>query len=316
MPPSLAIAVAPPDGVYRVSRNTQLPFDPPPWERAGRERFDYPTRPLNPDPQVERGFRMIYCATHRTVAYREVLAGFRPNVRLIQELRYPNESDQLLVRDLVDGVDVHEGIVRGVVPKEWRWLRHIGRLTFPDPPACANLAEPDSWAHLMTVPAIQKLVLEHGFDPGLDLNAVTSRHRPLTQACAVYIHGLVDHSGTPRFAGIKYRSRFGSETDWECWAFFDRRLSRVQAGDGRSILIDDLDLLQAARTLNLTLEDDFGEYRWQWRNVQWIGPARVAVASVRDSARPNLRRRDGGTDAATSGRPARPADDGGRPLAW
>jgi hypothetical protein len=151
-------------------------------------------------------------------------------------------------------------VARGIVHREWRWLRHIGHLLFADPPSCANLAEPASWMHLLSDPGIQDVAHAHGVIDGIDLGTVMSQHRALTQACAGYIYGLRDENGTPRFAGIKYRSRFGSERQWECRAFFDDRVSRLQAGNGRPIRHDDPDLISTARSFNLAIVEDDGNY--------------------------------------------------------
>lgn len=262
VPPALAIALPPADGVYRVGRQDQHPFDPPFWARTGGGRFDDPReRPAGDTPEPGR-FRVVYCASDRAVAFREVLARFRPSVPVLMNLRSTpaDDEDPHLRIDLADGVDFHEGEARGIVHREWRWLRHAGHLLFPDPPRCANLAEPDSWTHLLSVPGIQDIAHAHGVVDGIDLSTVMSQHRALTQACAGYIYGLRDGYGTPRFAGIKYRSRFGSERQWECWAFFDDRLSRLQASNGRPIRHDDPDLISTARLFNLAIVDDDGNY--------------------------------------------------------
>ncbi len=262
MPPVLAIALPPADGVYRVGRRDQHPFDPPLWERAGTGRFDDPRVPRTGDMPGPGWFRVVYCASDRSVAFREVLARFRPSVPVLMDLRRRPEgdADPLLRIDLGDAVDFHEGEVRGIVHREWRWLRHVGHLLFADPPRCANLAEPDSWMHLLSVPAIQDVAHALGVVDGIDLGTVMSQHRSLTQACAGYIYGLRDENGTPRFAGIKYRSRFGSERQWECRAFFGDRVSRLQAGNSRPIRHDDPYLISTARSFNLAIVEDDGNY--------------------------------------------------------
>ena len=79
--------------------------------------------------------------------------------------------------------------------------------------------------------------------PDLDVAAIRSHHGPLTRAIGrwAYEHGL---------AGLRYLSRIN--TNWECWAIFDRTPFAVQ----RTSLIrpDDPEFVAASQALGLTVE--------------------------------------------------------------
>ena len=86
----------------------------------------------------------------------------------------------------------------------------------------------------------------------LDLSVVTGPQRTLTQRIARYVYEQVDRDGMPRFAGIRYLSRFGDAQ--ECWAVFDTRMAMRGTVIEQSILPNDPDLLAVAHAFGLTVE--------------------------------------------------------------
>lgn len=82
----------------------------------------------------------------------------------------------------------------------------------------------------------------------------------MTQACARNIHAQVDEASEPRFAGIRYLSHLGAGQAYECWAIFADRMKHAGETVQASIPPDDPALLDAARSLSLTIETAKGRY--------------------------------------------------------
>lgn len=75
---------------------------------------------------------------------------------------------------------------------------------------------------------------------------------------ARYVYEQMDRDGRPRFAGIRYLSRLGSNQ--ECGEIFDTRLTTRGRVMELDILPDDPDLMAVARTFGLTIEMLDGHY--------------------------------------------------------
>ena len=252
------VAVSPPPaGVHRLGRRTSGWFAPPDWAYAKEDgtfgnRFDDPGGLRGVPP--EGRFRAIYCATQRVAAFAETIAHFRPSLALLASLA-AIEDDEPLDAGVAGSVDPGD-LARGVVRANWRLERRVDHsvldpgLAFVDVGAAATLQR----LRRALAPLADELRLAD-----VDLSAVTSQQRVFTQHCARHVYDLVDGAGAPRYAGIRYPSRFGR--DWECWAVFADRI-RHRAGPGfpATVAPDDPDLLAAAEILGLTIEDLDGHY--------------------------------------------------------
>jgi len=224
--------------VYRLTKLGSDPFGPAPWEFVGSNRFD------DPDGQ----FRTIYCASARIGAFGETLAKFRRSLRLIALMQEVDDADESLEDALEGLLDPHDQR-RGVIPAEWRFQRQIGVTLLHPTLVFADISVPQSIEHLRT--ALAPVAIRFGI-PEIDLSTVLSADRPLTQHCARYIYDMRDESGTPRFAGLRYRSRLNWE--WICWAVLDDRIQHEPQFHETTIDPGDPDFQEAARILGLSIE--------------------------------------------------------------
>jgi hypothetical protein len=255
---SLSVVPPPAEGVYRIARGPAEPFTPPDWDHAQDDgtfsnRFDDPTATIG-RPPAER-FRTIYCATQRVAAFAETLAHFRPSIPLLAQLAAV-EDDESLEDALAGAIDPNDP-ARGVIPADWRLRRRIGRTVLDPNLRFVDVAAPASVQHLRQ--ALSPLAAElHLAD--IDLSSLTSQQRRFTQTCARYIYDQTDEHGHPRFAGIRYPSRFSDR--WECWAVFDDRLRHVPGYPAltESIFADDPGLMRVASMFGLAIEILSGHY--------------------------------------------------------
>jgi hypothetical protein len=142
---------------------------------------------------------------------------------------------------------------RPAIPHDWRVGRRLGSavlfVTFP----LADFDASETVQALRPVLAPAAVLLRL---PDIDLSAIPGPQRELTQEAGAYIYSQRDAQGRPLYAGIRYVSRLNRE--WECWAIFaDRLRHRPLRVD--PIAADDPDLYEAARTLDLAIEDDGGK---------------------------------------------------------
>jgi hypothetical protein len=233
---------APSDPIYRIARLGVDPFDPPPWEFVGGNRFDDP----------RREFRAIYCASARAAAFGETLVGFRPSPRLVALMHEVNDSETLdeALSGLLDPGDPH----RGVVPFDWRFKRQVGSTILDPSLKFAAIAEPESIAHLRVAlaPVVTMMRLSKHEGDDFDLSTIFSGKREITQHCARYIYELCGAQGKQRFAGICYPSRVNLH--WTCWAIFDDRLIHTPLPPETTIDLRDPGLSEAAQLLDLSVE--------------------------------------------------------------
>jgi hypothetical protein len=166
------------------------------------------------------------------------------------------EDDESLADAFAGSVDPLD-VTRGLISMVWRQHRHIGRTQLDPALQFADLATAFSLQYLRQTLAslAAKLNLSD-----IDLSAVTSQHRQFTQACARHIYDVRDDGGRPRFAGIRYLSRFNPH--WACWAIFDDRFRHAPGWPSRPepIAADDTDLLEVASIFRLTIEALPGHY--------------------------------------------------------
>ncbi len=238
----IASVDAPSTPVYRVSRIGAEPFGPPPWDKAGANRFDDP----------ERSYRVIYVASNRAGAFGESLARYRRSLSLLALMQGVEDDEPLdqALAALLDPADER----RGVVPFDWRFRRQIGATILDPPLVFADILDAGTISHLRVITApVSATIGIRDFD----LSTVLGPERAITQACAQYIHSLHDEQGTPRFAGIRYRSRLNDR--WTCWAIFDDRLVHTPQRLETTINLDDADFLAAAHLLDLSIESVRGQ---------------------------------------------------------
>ncbi len=239
-------AVPPPASpIFRVARGNDGPpvdpFLPPSWERADADgifgnRFDDPGK-ADGLAEDER-FRVIYAATQRDGAFAETIAHFRPDLEAVAALR------------AIRGATGEPQPLTGTVSARWREMRGVGRLLLHPALRFVDVAHPDTLAELRTHFAPLAVELGHR---DVDLSAMTSGDRRLTQRVARYVHERTDADGGPLFAGLRYISRHGAS--WECWALFADRLVGEQL-PVQAVRADDAGLIAAARHLGLTIQPD------------------------------------------------------------
>lgn len=246
------IAVPPPEhGIHRIAWRSSPVFAPPPWNRADPDdgtfhnRFDDPSGRVGNGP--DQRFRMVYCATERICTLMESCARFRYSL-----------STHALLADVVDDQPKRSRAKRSeafvqreeaVILADWRLDHVIGHTQLDPDSRFVDIAAMSTLSHLREAMAVD--LVELGLRD-LDLSVVTGPQRTLTQRIARYIYEQVDGDGTPRFAGIRYLSRFGDGQ--ECWAIFDTRMVTRGTVIEQSILANDPDLLAVARAFNLTIE--------------------------------------------------------------
>jgi hypothetical protein len=236
-------AVPPPASpVFRVARGDDGPpadpFVPPSRARTDADgtcgnRFDDPGQ-AEGIPEEER-FRVIYAATQREGAFAETIAHFRPDLAAMAAL------------GAIRGAPGEPQPLTGSVPARWRQLRGVGLLLLDPSLRFVDVAHPDTLAEMRTHLAALAIDLGHR---DVDLSAITSGDRRLTQRAARYIYDRTDNAGQPAFAGLRYVSRHGAA--WECWALFADRL----VGEPlpvEPVRVDDPGLIAAARHLGLTI---------------------------------------------------------------
>lgn len=241
-------AIPPPTSpVYRVARGDSGPptdaFTPPDWARVGADgtfgnRFDDPGA-ADGLPESAR-FRVVYAATQRAGAFAETIAHFRPDLEALAALA------------AISGGAGESQPMAGVVPASWRRVRGVGRLLLDPALRFVDIAHPDTLADLR--PRFARLAADLGH-PDLDLSAVTSGSRVLTQRAARYVYEWTTATGTPAFAGVRYVSRHGAA--WECWALFADRLVGTRS-PVETVQEDDLGLLRAADHFKLIIQERAG----------------------------------------------------------
>jgi hypothetical protein len=252
---------APESGLFRIVRQPVDPFAFPDWARAGEDgtfgnRYDDPWLLLGLPTSAR--FRVIYCATQREAAVGEILARFRPSIHTRLALA-AIEDDEPLTTSLAGVVDPRYP-THGIVPYDWIQRRQVGMTLIAPFARFVDLGHASTLAQLhhqlgsiATLQGIQEI----------DLSAMTSQARRLTQYAARYIHDQ-------GFAGIRYTSRLGQ--NWECWALFEDRFAHRPGQPGPSELLrpDDGDLLTVAGLFGISVEaaPAMGQVLRPWQNVQ------------------------------------------------
>lgn len=226
--------VAPTAPLSRVGRADLDPFELPPSTYAGRGRFDAP----------DGNFRVFYAASSPLAAFGEVLAQHRVSLAAIA--RVVDTSDTLSTRTQRYEQDQTLSFL-GIIPADWLKKRHLGRTTIAPHLRFADIVHPDTLQALR--PALASFLTSRQI-ADLDMAALFSADRAVTQHIANYLHQLHDSDGQPLVAGIRYPSRL--HLSWECWALF---ADRLQHGDVETTTIqhDNPALLEACRVLHLEI---------------------------------------------------------------
>ena len=212
----VALATPPNDPLYRVAR----PPDPLAWPDRrfiGGSRFD----------DLLDQFRVLYLAERRLGCFIESIAGFRPDIQLLAQLRSVTGASGLLPV--------------AVVPRDWYTRCLVGQLQVEPGQRWLDLRAP---ATLQTLRVeLAGVVATLGL-PDLDVSAARGPSRALTRQIArwAFEHG---------FHGVAYRSRFADDVD--CWAIFEGA-AITPAGPPEAIASDDDDLQAAAQLFGLAIE--------------------------------------------------------------
>ncbi len=247
----------------RHDRHAQIetdfnPFDPPPWRVAFddgtfRGRFDDP-RGMSGMPAEQR-FRTIYCATQPAGAFGETIQKFPPSPEIIGQFAPSDEP-------------IDPQLLGGIVPLQWLSNRWIGKTVLDPSLHFFDLTAAENLRVLYYTPTLARIIGELGLGlPGIDLSAVTSPHRRLTQEIARYVYNQVDeaggkargratgitgtNTGQPYFAGLRYVSHLNP--GWECWAIFHDRMLHTPSSP-EVVRSDDPGLREASDFLGLRVE--------------------------------------------------------------
>lgn len=219
------------DTVHRVARAPDA-FALPAWEHAGPDgtfgnRFD--------DPEGE--YRVLYASLGRFGALCETLASLRPSL----EVRSAVEALAL------GGEPVPQP--EASLPTQWRDGRVAGAATLDA--RLANLGDSSTIAWLRDTlgTTVNRLGLA-------DFDAATLRlsaPRYVTQLVGRALFEQADRDGSPMFAGLAYRSRYGD--DITNVALFERPGGDLPLSDfaNAPIEADDPDLVRVAELFGLEL---------------------------------------------------------------
>ena len=222
----------PPARVYRVGRAPD-PWSWPDWLFAAADgtfgnRFDDPAG----------AYRVLYAASDRLGAFVEVLARFRPDPHVVEELRRIRGDDDRALRP-------------GVLDASWLARRRVGEASVAG--RFADIGHSESLARLRA--DLAKRLAQHGLRD-LDAAAIRLRApRRITQEISRYVYSQSDASGR-RFDGIAYRSRLGDE--FRLWAIFEpttqaKARALLRAYRTRAVSRDDPDLVRALEIHGLSL---------------------------------------------------------------
>jgi hypothetical protein len=228
------VVAAPEEGVWRVGRDP----DPLSASRATGtsqlaepktgNRFDSPTA----------AYGVRYFATTLDGCYGETLARFRADKKLVK----------------VIGAEWHElGFMNvGDIPADWRQRRTAVHVRFPQDDTAA-VAGPQfldiesMQTREALLPDLEPLLRFYGYED-LDVPVVRGHDRRVTRYISQWTYEQCDADQRPLNAGIRYLSRLNS--DWECWAVFDR--VPIEELTRRPILREDEALKRVAKKYGLT----------------------------------------------------------------
>jgi hypothetical protein len=194
-------AIPPPDGLWRVA------YGPDPYAVGAApninlldsntasvgHRFDAPVGE----------FTAYYFSTTLEGCFGEVLARLRPSPAIAKLAR----------REWADAGFMPPGEIAA----EWRNQRLAVRVLPAEGSVFVDIEHPETHRVLEDKLAEWLVGLQIR---EVDVATIRGGDRRLTRLASGWAYQQLDESGGPLYAGIRYLSRLNS--DWECWAMFDR----------------------------------------------------------------------------------------------
>lgn len=175
------------------------------------------------------GGGVLYCATTRVGAFKEVLESFRPAASSLDLTALPREHLMSV----------------GSVPASWRDRRTVVEFSLAEPLPFLDVERDETLSFLTSELAheLAQIGLER-----LDASIVRGPNRLLTRTIAHWAYTQVDENDEAVYSGIRYSSRFESH---ECWAVF----AGVDVGSVSTTPIaqNDRDVESVARAFGLTI---------------------------------------------------------------
>lgn len=219
---------APVDGLWRVGRGpdalkTRRLEDKRRRLSSGGNRFD----PQGYD------YGVVYFGSTLQACFAETLARFRPNLALLALVQ-----DEWQQRGFMDA---------GAVPTDWRQRRIAARARLPREAVFVDIEHPATHQFLRSELAVGLAAL--GVED-IDVSTVRGPDRRVTQMISEWAY-MASEDDEPRYAGIRYVSRLGSQ--WECWAVFDDDDSELEVVEQRPITRDMPELQEIAELFGLTV---------------------------------------------------------------
>jgi hypothetical protein len=223
-----AVVNAPETGLWRVARgdNPLLPVrtvEAHGRRSAGANRFD----------PVHHDYGVLYFGTSLEACFAETLARLRPSLELLA---------------LVDDDWRAAGFMPpGNVPADWRQRRTAVHVRLPPSTLFVDVDDPLTHQYLRAelAPALAALGIQD-----LDVSTVRGPDRRITQMISEWAY-MAAQDDQPRYAGLRYCSRLGSE--WECWALFDDDELTLDVLETLPITYDMVPLQKIASTFDLTV---------------------------------------------------------------
>lgn len=217
------------EGVWRIGRKT----DPFAFSRPAEPLLETgkPASPRRRFDSALANFSTGYFATQREAAFAETMALYRPDTEFVELL--PDD----------DSIGV------GGLPADWRDQRLIvnARLEPSETRPYLDFVDLEDSETIAEINKDLKPILALFGIPNLTLGVLHSDDRIATSWIATYLELATDAEGHPRYAGIRYASKYGA--DLECWAVFEG--VEIERRSIDVIHIDDSDLKKIAKRFNL-----------------------------------------------------------------
>ena len=220
---------SPPERILRIGRAPN-PWSWTDWSYAHNDgtfgnRWD--------DPESE--YRVLYASTQRLSCFMETIGRFTGD---------PQVTTSLEEIELEPGEIDHAVAPGTLVVADWVARRRIGGGGVQGGFAAVGTSPSLSYLHGRLADVLDDFGLEE-----LDGAALRSGRRQLTQLISRMVFECSTPEGQREFAGIRYLSRYGDE--FENWAIFEP--ATIDTEQPGQIAPDDLDLIEAARRLGVTL---------------------------------------------------------------
>lgn len=187
-----------PTNVWRIARrpdplSVRTPLPSSDLTKSGvGNRFDSPVA----------SYGVLYFGKDLETCYAEVLARFRPDLRVIAEIK-----DEWKKRGFVE---------LGSVPADWRFQRVAVRVTLQGSLPFLDLESPDTLEHLRVTLADRLVAFGY---TDFDMGVVCGTDRRVTRLISQWAYDELDDDGRSLYGGIRYMSRVAPE--YECWAAFE-----------------------------------------------------------------------------------------------